>query len=122
MAYGRLHTSLGRETVVPPRSEHRGKVEALMSELQLTPELIEDLVNVIAARDPDGRKPGTAVQYLAAAIGVMIASQRLGAGEKQELLDHLCVFAQHVLNDVERHQRTPPKEQWFGIWKPESGS
>ncbi len=90
-----------------------------MSELQLTPELIEDLVNVIAARDPEARKPGTAVQYLAAAIGVMIASQRLGPAEKQDLLDHLCAFTQHVLDDVARRQSSPPPEQWFGIWKPD---
>ena len=93
-----------------------------MSELQLTPELIDDLVNTIAARDPDARKPGTAVQYLAAAIGVIIASQRLDAADKQDLLDHVCAFAHHVFDEVAGRQTSPPRERWFGIWKPDEQS
>jgi len=89
-----------------------------MSELQISPQLIQDVVNVIAAKDPDAREPGIAVQYLAAAVGVIVANQRLQAGEKQELLEQLCAFAHHVLEDVMGQQTPPPREQWFGIWRP----
>ena len=86
-----------------------------MSELQLSDELLQELQHTVTKFDERAMDPGIAVQYLAAAMGYMVALQPGDYEEKNTFLNHLQQFAQHVFDDV-----SPPPQEAFGVWRPGS--
>ena len=77
--------------------------------LQLSDELINDLVNVIVQHDERTRDDMMlGLQYLSAVTGYIAASYPGPASERIELMDHLSQFSRHVADD--RASRQQPQE------------
>ena len=96
-----------------------------MSELKLSDELIESIQNILVQNDERCSDTGIAVQYLAAILGYVLGNQKMPHNEKQEFLEQLFAFSQHVLDDVGGGQdqpAPPPPQEAFGIWKPGNSS
>lgn len=58
---------------------------------------------------------------MAAVIGFLLGEQDdMPEPDKEETLEQLFAFAQHVTHDVQQQKKaTPPKQNPFGVWKPE---
>ncbi len=90
-----------------------------MSQLQLSPQLVRQMHQHLADHDENADDPGVAAQYMAAIIGFLLGEQDMPEADKQDTLEQLFAFAQHVATDVSQQQTaTPPKQQAFGVWKP----
>ena len=90
-----------------------------MSQLQLSVALIRQLQQQLQEHDNNAEDPGVAAQYMAAFIGFLLGEQDMPESQKEDILEQLFAFAQHVANDVSQQKRpAPPKQQVFGVWKP----
>ena len=90
-----------------------------MSQLQLSAQLVRQMHQFLADHDNNAEDPGVAAQYLAAVIGFLLGEQDMTESQKDEILEQLFSFAQHVANDVSQQKKmTPPKQAVFGVWKP----
>ncbi|MEM7209342.1 MAG: hypothetical protein AAF434_16080 [Pseudomonadota bacterium] len=90
-----------------------------MSQLQLSAQLVRQLHGFLSQHDKNAEDPGVASQYMAATIGFLLGEQDMDSQDKEEILEQLFAFAQHVAEDVERQKRAaPPKQNPFGVWKP----
>jgi hypothetical protein len=91
-----------------------------MDQLQLSQQLIDAVQDALTAADPRARDPMIALQYLSAIIGYALGKMNMSANDRRDALEQLGAFARHVLEDVERQQRsrTPPAGEAFGIWRP----
>lgn len=88
-----------------------------MSQLQLSGKLIKEVRDVIAEHDPAASDPGVASQYLSAVIGFLLGQEDMPDQQKQEILEELMAFANHVASDVQR-QKSNQVQQASGVWKP----
>ncbi len=88
-----------------------------MSQLQLSGKLIKEVRDVIAEHDPAASDPGVASQYLSAVIGFLLGQEDMPDQQKQEILEELMAFANHVASDVQR-QKSNQAQQASGVWKP----
>lgn len=89
-----------------------------MSRLQLSDTLVDSIQDLLGGHDERARDPGIAIQYLAAVIGYMVGRQEMPAAAKDDVLEQLAAFSQHVMQDVDRERNTaPPSEEAFGIWR-----
>ncbi len=88
-----------------------------MSQLQLSGKLIQDVKELLATHDPAATDPGVASQYLSAVIGFMLGHEDMPDAQKQEILEELMAFANHVASDVQR-QKTQEAQSASGVWKP----
>ncbi len=88
-----------------------------MSELQLSDQLVDAVRAAIASQDPRASDDMIAVQYLAALQGYMMGSMSLPTAQMHDILQQLAAFSQHVAEDMARQSQ--PKQEAFGIWKPE---
>lgn len=93
--------------------------------LNLSRELVQNLMRVLREHDERARDPRLGAQYLAALIGLLVGNDPRPAAQKRELLDELTAFSGHVLDDVlaraEARPAPPPTadpERAFGVWKP----
>ena len=92
--------------------------------LNLSRDLVQDLMRVLRQHDERTRDPRLGAQYLAAVIGLLVGNDPRPAAQKRELLDELTAFSGHVLDDVLAQTAARPAppaadpEQAFGIWKP----
>ena len=99
-----------------------------MSELKLSARLVGDLQKMLVAHDETAEDPGIASQYLCAVVGFLLGQQEMPDEQKDEALEQLAAFMQHVANDVSQQRRQapphppppPPPQEAFGIWKPKS--
>lgn len=106
--------------------------------IQLSHELIQQLLHVIAEHDADARQDMLVnLQYLCAATGYLAADYPGPASERAELLEHLHAFMQHVCEERASSQTpaqspaqaapatttpgksVPTEDPAVGIWKPE---
>lgn len=87
-----------------------------MSQLALSPELIEKLQTVLVEQDERAQGMEVAAQYLTAAVALMVANVDAPRDERVEFLRQLGQFSLHVFNDVDRPE--PPRQEAFGIWRP----
>jgi hypothetical protein len=106
--------------------------------LQLSRELMEDLLATINKHDPEGaRDMMLNIQYLVAVAGYLSADYPGPAAERDELLQQLSAFMKHVCDDrADKMQQQQPSQQQaapdlpkgksvptddpaVGIWKPE---
>jgi len=92
--------------------------EIMMSQLQISDQLLESINTTLSTHDPRANDPGIAAQYMAAIIGFMVGNQTFPNQEKKEFIDQLFAFAHHVLEDIDQEQAPPPQQDAFGIWKP----
>ncbi len=95
-----------------------------MSEIQLSPQLFQDIQQAVARQEPDADS-GMVMQYLAAVMGYLLGSQKdLTDQQRGEYLDELCGFARHVADDVgaqNRQRQQAPAADAFGYWDPNQG-
>lgn len=90
-----------------------------MSEIQLSPQLLRAVQEVLIQQDAAARDSGVAVQYLSGLIGYMVGLEDLSKSTKAELMEQLNAFSQHVMDDVDSRRRpAAPTGEAFGIWKP----
>ena len=105
--------------------------------LQLSDELIADLIEVIVRHDNRTESDMMlGLQYLAAVTGYIAAGYPGPAQDRDALLEHLAAFTKHVTDDraasLQQQQQQAPQEQAtpkghsvqtddpaIGIWKPE---
>lgn len=100
--------------------------------LQLSRDLIDNLLQTIGEHDPEARQDMLVnLQYLCAVAGYLAADYPGPASERDELLEHLHAFMKHVCDDrankPQPEQTTAPAQGTsvptddpaVGIWKPE---
>lgn len=88
-----------------------------MSQLQLSGPLIKSIRDLLSQHDPAAEDPGVASQYLSAVIGFLLGQEDMPDAQKQEILEELMAFAQHVAADVQR-QKSERTQSASGVWKP----
>ncbi|MCU7960065.1 MAG: hypothetical protein KZQ58_08720 [gamma proteobacterium symbiont of Bathyaustriella thionipta] len=92
-----------------------------MSELQLSPQLIQNIQQTIVEADQSASDPGVTLQYLAAVSGYMLGMQDMPDERKDDYMEQLCAFAKHVMDDVRKPAAAAApaaKQQAFGYWEP----
>lgn len=93
-----------------------------MSGIQLSQELFDGLRHVVVRQSPEaGEDDGVLMQYLAAAMGYMLAGQDVDTQRKRAFLDELLEFARHVYEDAEQRvqaRRQAESASAFGYWEP----
>ncbi len=78
----------------------------MSNSIQLSNELIENVMQAIVQHDATVAENGTlGLQYLAAMLGVLASDYPGTADECEELLNHLHEFTKHVYNDHARAQQ-----------------
>ncbi len=96
-----------------------------MADIQLSHQLLQDMQATVE-RYHEGADPAVTLQYLAAVMGYMLASQpQIDARQQQQYLEDLCEFAKKVHSDVSSQQRQeqqqPPAgaaQSAYGVWEP----
>ena len=92
-----------------------------MEPLRLSPSLIQAVQDRLCDVDSRAEDPGVTAQYLSAIIGILVGQQRASRAEKQDLLEQLAAFSNHVMEDVSRQQNqqpAAPQGEAYGVWKP----
>jgi len=94
-----------------------------MSQLNLSNQLVQQILSVLESHDSAATDPGVASQYLSAVVGFLLGQQDMTQEQKQEILQELAAFTQHVADDVDKQRQqpqppAPPPQEAFGIWKP----
>lgn len=91
-----------------------------MSGIQLSPDLISDLKDIVVKHDAAAENDMLFMQYLTAVNGFVLAHLTQPGLDKPEFIADLSGFMAQVVKQVERDtQPQPPQEGAFGIWKPE---
>ncbi len=91
-----------------------------MSEMQLSPKMLEDAQAAIAAHDPSAGDDLICIQYLAALQGMMLAQMNAPQSQREDIASQLADFTVHVMQEMSR-PATPPPQDAFGVWKPGKG-
>ncbi|MDH5472313.1 MAG: hypothetical protein OEY61_05600 [Gammaproteobacteria bacterium] len=89
--------------------------------IQLSPQLMGDLRAALEKQDPRTSDDILAMQYLAAAAGMMLSDFNNPQINKQAALDDICGFMKHVFDYMENEKKRnmpPPAQEAFGVWKP----
>ena len=93
-----------------------------MSEIQLSPQLFQEIQQAVIKQSPDaGQDPGVMMQYLGAVTGYILGSQKMTRSDKDAFLDELVGFIGHVMDDTDRKmeaQKTAQTASAFGYWEP----
>ena len=97
-----------------------------MSTIQLSGELMNDIYEVLVKHDNAvSNDVGIGIQYLAAITGYLTAGlKQWSAEDKQEFLEQLFQFANHVMSEQSGSSpapaAAPADNNAFGVWKPDS--
>ncbi len=88
--------------------------------IQLSPQLMKDLRDVLNKQDPRTSDDVMAMQYLVAAAGMTLSDINNAQMNKGEALEDLAGFMKHVFDYMEsqKPQMAPPAQDAFGVWKP----
>lgn len=102
-----------------------------MSDIRLTPELLEALQGVIEDHEPEAAEnDAITVQYLAAIAALITARFPTTAGEKGEILDQIHGLMRHVLEQQLQREAAPAANSSVpegrteetgpatGVWRP----
>jgi len=96
-----------------------------MSGISLSPQLFQDIQQAIVRQEPAAAQDtGLQIQYLGALAGYMLGSQNMATAQKQEFLNELQGFIEHVMSDTDQkhqQQRQSQAASAFGIWEPSKG-
>ncbi len=94
-----------------------------MSEMKLSPELVDSLHRAVKNIDPEAEDAGVFCQYLSAVIGFQLGAHDMPMERKQQILQQMFAFAGQVLEDVQRQradfEQAAPPEDAMGIWRPQ---
>lgn len=94
-----------------------------MSEMKLSPELVEGLHQAVKSIDAEAEDAGVFCQYLAAVIGFQLGVHDMPMDRKQQILQQMFEFSSQVLADVQRQrddfEQAAPPEDAQGIWRPQ---
>jgi hypothetical protein len=94
----------------------------MMSGIQLSPELIDNLRQAVSRQAPDAAEDdGVLMQYLVAVTGYMLGGQSIDSQQKRAFLDEMLAFLRHVFEDTDRRvqaQRQARSADAFGYWTP----
>jgi len=75
-----------------------------MAEVELTSQIIKDIQQAVQSHEPQAGD-GVVMQYLAAVLGYMVATQRaIPSSDHEALLQELSNFSRHVCRDVTSNQ------------------
>ena len=90
--------------------------------IQLSPELMADLRAALKKQDQRTEDDIMAMQYLVAAVGMMLSDINNPQLNKKNALNDLAGFMNHVFDYMESQKapQTPPPQEAFGVWKPPS--
>ena len=89
--------------------------------IQLSPELMTELRSALKKQDPRSEDDIMAMQYLVAAVGMMLSSVDDAELDKKAVLGELSGFMDHVFDYMESQKAPiapPPAQEAFGVWKP----
>jgi hypothetical protein len=90
-----------------------------MEQLQLSQQLIDAIQDALILADSSARDPLIAMQYLSAVVGYALGKMEMSSTDKQNALEQLSALARHVMEDVDRQQKThAPSGEAFGVWRP----
>lgn len=99
-----------------------------MGDIQLTPDLLDDLQGVVEKHDAQAKENQVVtIQYLAAVIGLMTARFPTNTAEKEDILDQLHGLMRHVLSEQAEagggepqvpEGRTEETGPATGVWRP----
>jgi len=90
--------------------------------IQLSPELMAELRAALKKQDPRTDDDVMAMQYLVAAVGMMLSDINNPQLDKKNALNDLGGFMTHVFEYMESQKAppAPPVQDAFGVWKPAS--
>ena len=91
-----------------------------MSEMQLSPKMLEDVQAAICAHDPSAGDDLICIQYLAALQGMMLAQMSAPQSQRDDIAGQLADFTRHVMQEMSRPAAPPPQDA-YGVWKPGQG-
>ncbi len=88
--------------------------------IQLSPELMKELRDAMLKQDSRTSDDVLAMQYLVAAVGMMLSDLNNPQMNKQNALNDLAGFMKHVFDYMESQKQpvAPPQQEAFGVWKP----
>lgn len=94
-----------------------------MSGLQLSVDMVEDVIKAIMQHDQRADDHGIAMQYMAAINGFLLGHQDFNDQQRTEFLETLHQFSQQVCNDIVKQRSAPvappqPQGEAYGVWKP----
>jgi hypothetical protein len=95
-----------------------------MSGMQLSVDMVEDVIKAIMQHDQRADDHGIAMQYMAAINGFLLGHQDFNDQQREEFLETLNKFSQQVCADiVKQRSATPvapphPQGAAYGVWKP----
>ena len=93
----------------------------MSDELRFSGQLVTQLLEHLKHHDQRASEDAVAAQYFAGLIGFLLGrAEGLNPAQKTAVLDQMRDFAEHVMQDVERHRNPPPPqaEPAVGRWKP----
>ena len=91
-----------------------------MSGIQLSSELVSEVKSVMMKHDSETENDLLFMQYLSAVTGYVLAHQNQPGFDKQGFLGDISTFTGQVLEQMEQDMKQQaPKEDAFGVWKPE---
>ena len=90
--------------------------------IQLSPELMAELRAALKKQDPRSEDDIMAMQYLVAAVGMMLSDINDPQLDKKNALNDLSGFMTHVFEYMmsQKAPVPPPAQDAFGVWKPAS--
>ena len=88
--------------------------------IQLSPELMVDLRTALKKQDPRTENDIMSMQYLVAAVGMLLSEINDPQLDKKNALNDLSGFMTHVFEYMESQKAppAPPAQDAFGVWKP----
>ena len=90
--------------------------------IQLSPQLMTELREAMERQDPRAKDDVLAMQYLVAAVGMMLSDYNNPEMNKQNALEDLGGFMKHVFDYMEQQKagqpQQPSSEEAFGTWQP----
>jgi uncharacterized tellurite resistance protein B-like protein len=92
-----------------------------MSQLNLSPQLVEQMHEFLIKHDENAQDPDVASQYMCAVVGCLLGKQEMSESQKEEVIEQLFAFTRHVAKDIAQQVNAPPPQAEVGIWKPGMG-
>jgi len=94
-----------------------------MSGIQLSSELVENVISILVEYDDTAQNDLILMQYMSAITAYVLAHQTDPAIDKRALLGDLTAFMNQVLAQVEQDlnvqpAQRAPEEAASGVWKP----
>ena len=89
--------------------------------IQLSPELMADLRAALKKQDPRTEDDLMSMQYLVAAVGMLLSEVEDSKMDKKNALEDLAGFMTHVFDYMEAQKpqmAPPPSQEAFGVWSP----